>query len=157
MKKVILFVLITCIGLVSIGAYFIYHRFTTEPSLGTGILTVNDTTIAVEIAQTDQQQNSGLSYRSSLDQNTGMLFVYETLALPSFWMYEMRFPLDIIWIRDNEIIAIEENVPVPDNPSAPQNTYRPPKAVSAVLEVNAGWTASHNVKVGDKIEVRETK
>lgn len=152
--KVVLIILTILILLGAGGAYIVYQRLTTEPPLGTGTVTIGDTTIAVEIATTTEQQNLGLSYRESLDENTGMLFVYERLVLPSFWMYGMNFPLDIIWIRDDEIIGIEANVPTPEDPTNPQEMYRPEKAVTAVLEVNAGWTETHGVEVGDKVEVK---
>lgn len=152
--KIILTILAIFILVGAAGGYFLYQRLTTEPPLGTGTLTINDTTISIEIARTAEQHNLGLSYRESLDENTGMLFVYDTLVLPSFWMYGMNFPLDIIWIRDDEIIGIEANVLAPEDPTNPQEMYRPERAVTATLEVNAGWTETHGVEVGDKVEVK---
>jgi len=149
----ILTILIVLTLLGAAGGYFVYKKATTEPPLGTGTITIQDKTVQVEITVTEAQQNTGLSYRETLSQNAGMLFEYETLALPSFWMYEMSFPLDIIWIRDGEIIGIEKNVPVPEDPTNPQEMYRPEKAVTAVLEVNAGWTEANGIKVGDEVGI----
>ena len=64
----------------------------------------------------------------------------------------MLFPIDIIWIQDNYIIAIEKNVPIPtgDQQNIPQ--YRSPQPVNYVLEVNAGFTDKTNIAIGNEVD-----
>ena len=116
---------------------------------------IGNTTLLVEYAISPQEWVSGLSNRDFLPDNQGLLFISSGLELPGFWMKDMRFPIDIIWIRDTTIIGIEKNVPVPKNPSEPQETYRPPQAVTMVLEVNAGWSDKHAITVGDTVTLSE--
>src|SRR3989344_8044864 len=71
-------------------------------------------TIKVEVADTPEKTTLGLSYRESLPENFGMLFIFSEPHIPTFWMKEMNFPLDMIWIReDNTIVDITQNVPQP--------------------------------------------
>ena len=82
----------------------------------------------------------GLSGRASLPPDYGMIFLYEDKDIPEFWMKDVLFPLDIIWIDDGVIIDIHENVP-PPNPNTPDNQlelYSPKQPITMVLEVNAG-------------------
>jgi len=116
---------------------------------------INNQVITAEIADTTYLRDRGLSYRDSLMENRGMLFVFRPANLPRFWMKDMRFPLDIIWIDDDRVVDIDENLP---NPSAetPLNqlpTYSPKSIVNYVLEVNAGYVAQNAIKIGDRVEI----
>ena len=112
---------------------------------------INGQKIFVEIADTPEKRSQGLSGRDNLSQNQGMLFIFNQPAIPSFWMKDMNFPLDFIWINNNQVIAITENI-------QPQD-YQPPKTlpmnqkVDMVLEVNAGTVGRLDIKTGDKIKV----
>lgn len=122
------------ISFILIGVFVIlinYHQ-TTEIKIG-------DAIFIVEIAKTDIQKTKGLSGRNSLDAGKGMLFIFNEPDFYSFWMKDMKFSIDIIWMHDNEIIGFVENVP-PDNSSSPK-IYFPPKLVNKVLEIPAGSIA----------------
>jgi uncharacterized membrane protein (UPF0127 family) len=84
-----------------------------------------------------------------------MLFDFgsETEAMPRFWMKDMRFDLDIVWIKDNKIIGIAKNIPKPAAGTADEKlpTYSPPSPIDQVLEVNAGWTDKYKIKTGDEV------
>lgn len=114
-------------------------------------LTVNHQTIKAELARTSLQHIQGLSNRQSLPANQGMLFVFNKHFKPSFWMKDMRFPLDIIWISDGLIVDITSNIS-PPQPNQPLKHYSPTQPVNYVLELNAGWAAEHNLKIGDRVE-----
>ncbi len=137
-------------GAVGLG-YYLLQEADKEPPLYT--IQVNGHTLYVETAITAEEWNQGLSNRPSLPQDHGMLFVSPQLTLPSFWMYQMQFPLDILWIKDGIIIEIDQHVPHPTNDDEAANllTYRPPSAIDTVLEVNAGWTEAHEVEVGNRV------
>jgi len=113
---------------------------------------VNNHSITVEVADTDQLRAKGLSERKSLPQNQGMLFIFSTTGLYNFWMKGMRFPLDFVWIKDDTVVDLTENVPNPkDQTHDPTEFYNPKFAVNKVLEINAGEIKKLNIKIGDKI------
>src|ERR671921_2143509 len=67
--------------------------------------------INVSLAETPEQQAKGLSIKNTLNENEGMLFIFDTPKEYSFWMKDMKFPIDIIWISsDNKIVHIEKNL-----------------------------------------------
>jgi uncharacterized protein len=166
MAKKLIFI-IPLIVVVIATAYFIYestrHRngnavetqqptaTPTEPRVQ-----INDTSIIVEIADTDKTRERGLSGREELPENTGMLFDFKDMRfIPVFWMKDMNFPLDMIWIKDGKIVQITRDVPAPD-PETPDSAlpkYSPNQIVDYVLEVNAGFSERNNINVGDEVEL----
>ncbi len=112
-------------------------------------LLIGRNAIKVEIADDFMEQIRGLSYRPSLAPDAGMLFIFKDKQIRRFWMKDMNFPLDIIWINDNKIVKIDENLP-PEG-SEPQNKYSSEVPVNYVLEVNGGYCAEHKVKPGQEI------
>ena len=109
-------------------------------------------TINVEIAKTEAELTQGLSNRKSIDQNSGMYFELGQRAVTSFWMKEMLFPLDIIWIDNGTIVGIEKNAPIPTSATIP--TFHSPTEVTNVLEVNAGFSTQNKINPGDTIVLR---
>ena len=117
-------------------------------------MTVGSKTITVEIANTTSLRERGLSGRSSLAENTGMLFVFETKPVtPTFWMKDMAIPLDIIWIKDGKVVKLDKKVPFPAPGTADSSlkTYPAGVPIDYVLEVNAGFSDKNNLKVGDSV------
>lgn len=115
-------------------------------------ITVGSKNLMVEIVNSDESRSKGLSGRPSLAEDQGMLFDFTNSEYrrPNFWMKDMKFDIDIIWINNNEIVGITDYVPATyNNVNLP--TYSPPKDITHVLEVNSGWTERNNVNVGDKI------
>ncbi|MFZ5391544.1 MAG: DUF192 domain-containing protein [Patescibacteria group bacterium] len=108
--------------------------------------------LVVELAVTQQEQSKGLSDRSSLGKNRGMLFVFSKPGNYTFWMDKMNFPIDIIWLNNGEVVGINDNVPPPLEPDARVQTVFPPQEIDLVLETAAGWAKDNAVKVGSKIE-----
>lgn len=119
---------------------------------------IHNITIALEIAKTPEEKIKGLSGRVSLPPNHGMIFVYEDKDIPEFWMKDMLFPLDILWIDEGIIVDIHENVPPPakDTPDNQLEFYSPKQPITLVLEVNAGVVKAlggKNVLLNQKITV----
>lgn len=110
---------------------------------------INDIMIPVELADTPAKQVQGLSDRPVLSADSGMLFVFSDKQIRSFWMKNMHFPLDIIWINDNEIINISKDL-LPEG-EYPQKTYGSGETANYVLEVNAGFCERKDIKIGDKV------
>ena len=149
--KIILLILVL---ILFIGVYFVLinlgHVINRE-RLTTGQVIINNQVINVEIAQTTNQQIHGLSNRKSLEVNSGMLFIFPNLRIRNFWMKDMEFSLDIIWIKDDTIIDIEANAPIPFEKQEALPIYKSPSEVNYVLEVNAGWAEENRVQIGDKV------
>jgi hypothetical protein len=114
---------------------------------------IGDKTFNVELALTLDQQALGLGQRDSLAKNSGMLFVFKPAGQESFWMKDMRFDLDMVWITDGKIVDISRHVPAPKKGEDTSNlpTYSPKTEVDYVLEVNSG--EADGMKVGDRVEV----
>jgi len=104
----------------------------------------------VEVAQTDAARQQGLSGREFLAENKGMLFEFTRAGKYSFWMKDMKFPLDFIWIRDNKVVEITHNVVIePNILDAALRIYLPQEEIDSMIEVNAGWATKNSIKTGD--------
>jgi uncharacterized membrane protein (UPF0127 family) len=111
----------------------------------------------VEIAQTEEQKAQGLSGREKLDKNSGMIFVFTPPTIPTFWMRDMRFALDFVWINEDlEVVDITRNVPPPEpnTPLADLPLFSPRSEVKYVLEINAGETSG--ISIGDRVQIFDT-
>ena len=120
------------------------------------IVKIEEKEVKVEIVDTETTRNKGLSGKEKLGENEGMLFVFEAKDItPSFWMKDMKIPIDIIWIDNNKIVQIDENVqpPEPDTPTTNLKMYSPNQPVDYVVEVNAGYVDSNNFKVGNTVDL----
>ena len=113
---------------------------------------IGNNVLSVEIADTDTKRAQGLSGRTALAENAGMLFIFDVPGFYNFWMPNMRFPIDIIWIDENRhIIGIVENAP-PINPEEAAVQYAPPAPIAYALETQAGFSAEHNIAAGQRVD-----
>ena len=109
-------------------------------------------TIYVDLAKTPDQQAKGLSIKNTLNENEGMLFIFDTPKEYSFWMKDMKFPIDIIWISpDNKIVHIEKNLP-PCVFFLICTSYSPHANAKYVLEVPSNYTTKNNIGIGDRVD-----
>src|SRR5262249_28055298 len=104
-----------------------------------------------EVADTDARKQQGLSGRLALLAGHGMLFPYDEPGIQGFWMPDMHFDIDIVWIRAGRIVHIEADVP--HAVSDPLPVYRPQEPADQVLEVPAGTAARFGWRVGDVVRV----
>ena len=124
-----------------------FHRESGRP-----FVTAGEKNVFVDIALSEEEWARGLSGRPSLGEDEGMIFLSREKRFPAFWMKDMIFPIDIIWISDGKIVGIERNVsPRPGVPERDLDLYIPPESVDAVLEINAGKAAEWGVKIGDSV------
>lgn len=108
-----------------------------------------DISIKVEIADTKEKKTKGLMFRESLGELEGMLFVYPKEDTQCFWMKNMKFPIDIIWINSDKIIVdIKKNLKPCNNFC---ESIVPIAKAQYVLEVNAGFTDKHSISIGDEV------
>jgi hypothetical protein len=111
--------------------------------------------IAAEVARTSAEQQLGLGRRDGLAPGTGMVFPYTEARRWTFWMKDMRFDIDIVWIRDGKIVDVSRFVPAP-RPGAPSAvddlpTFSPSEPADTVLEVVAGTANARGWKPGDSV------
>ena len=100
------------------------------------------------VADSAYSRYRGLSVCSSLASHQGMLFVFNQSQAYSFWMKDMKFPIDIFWLNENrEIVFIKKNADPSDYPES----YTPPRAARYVLETRAGIAEKESLKIGDQI------
>jgi len=117
-------------------------------------LSIGSKIISFEVAKTDAERAKGLSGRSSLPEDGGMLFVFDPQNVtPGFWMKETLIPLDIIWINDGHVVKIDKNIEPPkeNTPDSKLKVYKPDTPIDYVLEVNAGYSDKNGVEVTDSV------
>ncbi len=107
--------------------------------------------IELEVARTQQQQAMGLMHRTTLADNRGMLFPFESPQPVRFWMKNVRIPLDMIFLQDGKVKAIAPSVPPCKTEPCP--TYGPNTAVNQVIELRGGRSAELGLKVGDRVKI----
>lgn len=115
---------------------------------------IRNTVITTEVAITESQKQKGLGGRTELEPDRGMLFVYDHKETYNFWMRDMKFPLDFIWIDGSVVADITQNVPPPGTDGTPV-IIKPDVMVDKVLEVNAGFVKQHNITIGDTVIFRD--
>lgn len=113
-------------------------------------VTIHGKVLKVEVAESFKDKKTGLQNRKSLDENSGMLFVYQDTCILSFWMKNTLIPLSIGFIAgDGTLLQIEDMEPGNLTPVLSH------KECCYALEVNRGWFLKNQVKPGDKVELGE--
>ena len=103
-------------------------------------------TIRVTVADTPELRAKGLGGREGLAQDEGMLFIFDSDAKYQFWMKDMRFPIDILWIfASGQVVDIRESV----SPSTYPAVFAPNSPARYVLELPAGFVKENDVVAGE--------
>lgn len=117
---------------------------------GLFILNINNKAIELELADTDDKREKGLSNHESLKNDTGMLFVFDEPGKYGFWMEGMKFSIDIVWLDSlKKVIHIEKNV----SPDSYPDVFFPPEDSLYALEFNAGFVDENNIAVGNILDI----
>lgn len=146
-KIIIIFVIILLI----FGGV-IFYQLATHPAPKSKV-TINTHTFSVKTATSSAERQQGLSGVKSMPQDQGMLFIFDASEKYPFWMKDMKFALDIIYIRDDKIVQIFQNVPTPKENKAPLRIYQPTVPADRVLEINAELSKKYNFKKNDKVKI----
>jgi uncharacterized membrane protein (UPF0127 family) len=117
----------------------------------TAEVTIGIHRIRVEVANTPERTARGLSGRAHLAEGRGMVFPYARAERHGFWMFDMHFDIDIVWIRDDRIVDVTPRAPHDAPGELP--VYRPREPANLVLEVPAGTSEKLGWKVGDRVTV----
>jgi uncharacterized protein len=117
-----------------------------------GYVTIDNYKILVDIAITDKQVQDGLAIKNTLNENEGMLFFLGEPSKASFWMKDMKFPIDIIWLNETfSIVHIEQELQ-PCKSVFDCKSYTPNSEALYVLETIDGFAKKHDLKIGDNIK-----
>lgn len=111
--------------------------------------------VRAEVMTHPQDMMRGMMFRNSLEEGRGMLFLHAEPGLYPYWMYQVRIPLDILWLdRDGRIVEV-----APDTPPCPSKSamecpnYGGTKEALTILELPAGSIAKHGLRVGDRLRL----
>lgn len=153
MKNIIIIIILVII----LGAGFFFTRQYLENNPGgffgqSNAITINDQKINIILADTEEEREQGLSGRESLDENQGMLFTFDRPGFYGFWMRDMKFPIDIIFLNGEEVVTIYENVPPPSEGQV-LTIYKPEEPADRVLELNANKASELELQKGDTISL----
>lgn len=113
---------------------------------------IKDKEFKTIVANTFKKRTLGLSGRAKLKEDEAMIFVFDKPGFESFWMKDMTFSLDMIWIYYDTIVDIKEKLPIPKNPKN-LDIYAPSSRANLVLEILSGVSSKYNFKIGDKIKI----
>ena len=115
-------------------------------------VSVNGLVLIADIAATDEQRTKGLSVKDSLAENEAMLFVFDNEAQYTFWMKNMKFPIDIIWIDAGKTVVHIEHSLQPCRSDLLCPTYKPVDDSLYVLETVGGFAEKHDIAKGARVE-----
>lgn len=148
MKKIFL---ISGLSILVITLTFLNYNY---PDKKTPQIAINNHIFNLEITKTEKEKEIGLAKYKNIPQNFGMLFTFEKPGYHSFWMKNMRFPIDIIFIRNNKIVTIFKNVSPPKSNNEQLLIYTPSQFSDTVLEINAGLSEKNKFKNGDLVRIK---
>ena len=117
-----------------------------KPGTDVPVLNLN-----IELAETEYETQTGLMYRTSMKDNEAMLFIFDDVAMHSFYMKNTQFPLDILFIKEDMTIGNFQENAQPLNEGSLSSKI----PVQYVLEVNAGIVAEKGLSIGDSISFQK--
>ena len=149
MNKKYLFIIVTF--LLIIGGFFLLAK---KPQQKSTEILINNKKLQIEIMQTEEEKAKGLSDRKNLCSNCGLLFVYDSEGIYSFWMRRMYFDIDILWLNKDRVVDIiyDAKKPTAEEFESPRIIYQSKVPADKVLEVNAGWVEKNGIKIGDVVK-----
>lgn len=119
-----------------------------RPAAGHAWVIFGADTVVAEVAATGDERADGLMYRQEVPDGTGMLFVFETSELRSFWMQNTYVALDIAFMNASyRIVDILQMEPLTTD------SHESRGAAMFALEVRKGWFAEHRIRAGDQAKV----
>ncbi len=145
MKKILIILTILAVFLIGLGVWQSLKKYP--------FARINNYEFKLQVTKTPKDYEIGLSKYENLSEDIGMLFSFKKPDYYSFWMKQMKFPIDIIYIKDGEIVTIYKNVKPPKSKNESLTIYKPRKPANMVLEINAGLSDKYKFKEGDKVSL----
>ncbi len=141
--KIVLFFLVIVVTII-----FVFNLKNKTSSIP--VLHLNNKEIPLVVVDTPETRERGLSGRENLSEYSAMFFVFDRPDRYAFWMKDMNFPIDIIWLDEKfKIIHIESAI----FPQTYPKTFEPTEKNLYVLETNAHFAEKNNLKVGDILKI----
>ena len=129
----------------SLALAFAHKRYAGERPLS-----IAGQTVYVSIADTEELRAKGLGGRSGLASDEGMLFIFPDEGKYPFWMKDMKFAIDILWLSNTgTVLYVQPDI----SPDTYPQSFAPDKPARYVLEVPAGYTTEHHITVGDRANI----
>lgn len=142
-RLIILGIAVVVLLFIALASVFKDDQPAPAVSADRGTFSIEDVTISIEIADTPALRQHGLSNHAPLGPLEGMLFIFDKPNRYSFWMKEMLFPIDILWLdSEMQVVYIKENV----DPSTYPESFTPTHDAVYVLEVPSGFAAKHDIQ-----------
>lgn len=154
MKKfsILLFVgILALVFLMYAAPRFLWSR--RSAALAPGDVQISGALFHTEVVSDQESRERGLSGRAGLPENGGMLFLFPEAGSYSFWMKDMRFPIDIVWIASGTVVFIAERVPPPRTLEESPAVVTPTSAADMVLEVQSGSVHRFGIVVGSSVTI----
>ena len=145
MRKIIYISLVAALAGVSLYGFLARENNSIQGSLGGEELTL-------KVADTEALREQGLSGSSPLSPHEGMLFIFPHSDNYGFWMKDMLFPIDIIWLDEHyRIVGTEERA----TPESFPKVFNPAVSSKYVVELRAGFISEHHLQRGDLLEIKK--
>lgn len=140
-------------GITAIFTLTFLHHPQEKREAEKAMITLKNAVVYADVADTEFLHEKGLSGRASLPDGEGMWFAYRQNGIYSFWMPDMRFPIDIIWFDENfRVVYMQKNAA----PESYPYVFTPDVSARYVLEVPAGFVKKYTVSVGDTVFVQNS-
>lgn len=128
------------------------QEITPEPTKRYATVVFQGVTIHVQIARTDTERQKGLSGTEGLKEKEGMLFIFNRPSKYGFWMPDMNYAIDIVWLDENFVVVdVKENA----TPESYPEVFRPRSEALYVLEVPSGFATKSGITIGSKAELKD--
>lgn len=109
-------------------------------------LKILDHPLYAEVAPTPSTRSKGLMYRSQLDENSGMLFIFPSTGIYGMWMRNTLIPLSVAFLDEQGVILnIADMAPHSTNP------HYAAKPAKYALEMNLDWFAKKGITAGHQV------
>jgi uncharacterized membrane protein (UPF0127 family) len=110
-------------------------------------------TIRAEVMTHPDDMQRGMKYRDSLAPGRGMLFLHGQEGYHRYWMFEVRIPLDLIWLdRNRSIVQIIHQAPPCPGPQEQCKSYGGGFKAIYVLELAAGMAKQYGLRPGQTLD-----
>src|SRR3989344_353248 len=141
-------------AVISLGLFYVLSSNGSSSGVEQNIpqttIQIGDAVLFVEVLDTQEQRQEGLSGRAELATGAGALFIHEEPGMHGYWMKDMLFPIDLIWISgDLRVVEVAHNI----SPDTYPASFRPSSDALYVLETNACWASAHNVTKGSEVVI----
>lgn len=141
----------TGLVLCCIGLY--WTKITDNHATGAPIFAkFGDSSLRIDYATTTIARERGMGGRTTIEKNSGMLFIFDSSALYGFWMKDTLVPLDIFWLDESgRVVSISQDVATSSYP----HVFYPSVPVRYVLETTAGFSRMHQVATGTALLLKD--